>query len=112
MVARLVRAALRHRTVVFLLAAALLVTGVYAASEAPLDVFPEFAPPIVEIQTEAPGFAAADVEALVTTPLELALGGAPEVEALRSSSVPGLAVITVFFPYGTDPSRARQFVIE
>lgn len=112
MVARLVSAALTHRTGVFLLAAAVLAAGVYAAREAPLDVFPEFAPPIVEIQAEAPGFAAADVEALVTTPLELALAGAPEVAKLRSSSAPGLAVIDVFFPYGADPYRARQFVTE
>jgi CzcA family heavy metal efflux pump len=112
MVARLVGAALAQRTVVFLLAAALLVTGLYAARSAPLDVFPEFAPPIVEVQTEAPGFAAADVEVLVTTPLERALGGVPQVEKLRSSSTLGLSVVVASFPYGTDPYRARQLVIE
>src|SRR5437867_3898385 len=112
MVARLVGAALRHRLVVFLLAAALVVTGLYAAREAPLDVFPEFAPPIVEVQTEAPGLAAEDVEALVTTPLERALGGVPDVEKVRSSSALGLSVVAVIFSYGTDPYRARQLVIE
>jgi len=111
-VARLVGAALAHRTVVFVLAAALVGAAVYAAWEAPLDVFPEFAPPIVEVQTEAPGFAAEDVEALVTTPLERALGGMPGVAALRSSSALGLGVVTVVFEYGTDPYRARQLVIE
>src|SRR5215470_8277603 len=69
MVARVVGAALAHRAVVFVLALALVGVGVWAAREAPLDVFPEFAPPIVEVQTEAPGLAAEDVEALVTTPL-------------------------------------------
>ncbi|MBI1813607.1 MAG: efflux RND transporter permease subunit [Deltaproteobacteria bacterium] len=112
MVARLVRAALTHRTVVFLLATVVVLLGLYEAWQAPLDVFPEFAPPIVEIQTEAPGFAAPDVEALVTTPLELALAGAPEIKNLRSTSTPGLSVITVVFPYGANPLRARQFVIE
>src|SRR5206468_2666599 len=76
------------------------------------DVFPEFAPPIVEVQTEAPGFAAEDVEALVTTPLERALGGMPGVAKLRSSSALGLSVVSAVFDYGTDPYRARQLVIE
>src|SRR5437867_3188109 len=112
MVGRLVGAALRNREVVFLLAAALLVGGLYAARHSPLDVFPEFAPPIVEVQVEAPGLAAEDVEALVTRPLGRALGGAPELATLRSSSIAGLAVLTAIYPYGTDPYRARQVVIE
>ena len=112
MVARLVGAALRHRAAVFLMAAGLLVGGLYAARTAPLDVFPEFAPPIVEVQVEAPGLAPEDVEALVTRPLERALGGAPEVATLRSSSIAGLAVVTAIYRYGTDPYRARQVVIE
>ena len=61
---------------------------------------------------EAPGLAAEDVEALVTRPLERALGGAPELATLRSSSIAGLAVLTAIYPYGTDPYRARQVVIE
>jgi len=62
-VARLVGEALRHRTVVLLLAAALLAAGIFSARHASLEVFPEFAPPVVEVQTEAPGLAAEDVEA-------------------------------------------------
>ena len=111
MVARLIRAALTHPPVVFVLAAALVAAGVWSAHRAPLDVFPEFAPPIVEVQTEAPGFAAEDVEALVTTPLERALGGMPGVAKLRSSSALGLSVVSAVFDYGTDPYRARQLVI-
>jgi len=111
-VARLVGAALRHRAAVFLLAAGLLMAGFYAARTAPLDVFPEFAPPIVEVQVEAPGLAPEDVEALVTRPLERALAGAPGVATLRSSSIAGLSVVTAVYRYGTDPYRARQVVIE
>src|SRR5438128_6006780 len=86
--------------------------GFYAARTAPLDVFPEFAPPIVEVQVEAPGLAPEDVEALVTRPLERALAGAPGVATLRSSSIAGLSVVTAVYRYGTDPYRARQVVIE
>src|SRR5262245_41772648 len=112
MVARLIAAALRQRTAVFLLSAALLVAGAWAASDSPLDVFPEFAPPIVEIQAEAPGLASEDVEALVTSPLERALAGIPELARIRSFSAPGLGVVTALFPYGADPYRARQQVTE
>jgi CzcA family heavy metal efflux pump len=112
MVARLVGASLKHAPVVLVLAVALVVAGVWTAHQAPLDVFPEFAPPIVEVQTEAPGFAAEDVEALVTIPLERSLGGTPGVATLRSSSALGLSVVSVIFHYGTDPYRARQLVIE
>src|SRR5262245_8849067 len=112
MLSRVVGAALEHRTVVFLLAGALFAIGIFSANGAPLDAFPEFAPPIVEVQTEAPGLSAEDVEALVTVPLELALAGAPEIARLRSSSAPGLSVLSAIFPYGTNPYRARQFVIE
>ncbi len=112
MVTRLVRAALTHRTVVFLLAGVLLAAGFEAARTAPVDVFPEFAPPIVEIQAESPGLAAEDVEALVTTPIERAIAGASHLDTLRSSSAPGLSVVTAVFPYGTDPYVARQLVTE
>src|SRR5206468_376960 len=100
MVGRLVGAALRNREVVFLLAAALLVGGLYAARHSPLDVFPEFAPRIVEVQVEAPGLAAEDVEALVTRPLERALGGAPDLADWtirpRLLAVPGVANVAIY----------------
>jgi CzcA family heavy metal efflux pump len=112
MVSRLVGASLRHSLVVFFLAAVLVGLGVAAARKAPLDVFPEFAPPIVDVQTESPGYAAEDVEALVTTPLEQALAGTPEVTTIRSSSALGLSTLRTFFPYGTDPFHARQLVTE
>ena len=71
----LVSLALRLRVVVAALAALLVIVGVRATRETPLDVFPEFAPPLVEIQTEAPGLSTPEVESLVTVPLENALNG-------------------------------------
>src|SRR5262245_15754926 len=102
MVAGGVGAALGRTVVVRAAAGAIVVAGLWATVQAPLDVFPEFAPPIVEVQTEAPGFSAEDVEALVKTPLERALGGLPRVTTLRSSSALGLSVVTAVFEYGTD----------
>jgi CzcA family heavy metal efflux pump len=103
---------IHNRFVVVVLAAFLLVLGVYAAGHAKLDVFPEFAPPQVVIQTEAPGLSPSEVEQLVTLPLEAAINGIPGLDILRSQSIQGLSVITVIFQDGTDIYRARQLVAE
>src|SRR5712691_13529831 len=94
------------------LASLLFVFGVRAALHVPLDVFPEFAPPQVVIQTEAPGLSAEEVVQLVTMPLETQLNGTAELETIRSSSIVGLSVITCVFQAGTDIFRARQLVSE
>jgi cation efflux system protein involved in nickel and cobalt tolerance len=78
----------------------------------PLDVLPAFAPPQVEIQTEALGLAPEEVESLVTLPLESALNGTPGVTTVRSSSAAGISVVRVVFNWGTDLFQARQLVTE
>jgi Cu/Ag efflux pump CusA len=103
---------LRNRLAVVVLAAILLVVGVYSTTRAKLDVFPEFAPPQVTIQTEAPGLSPGEVEQLVTLPIESAVNGIPRLDTLRSQSIQGLSVITVIFQDGTDIYRARQQVAE
>jgi CzcA family heavy metal efflux pump len=103
---------LRNRVVVVVLAAALVVLGIYATGHAKLDVFPEFAPPYVEVQTECPGLSPKEVEQLVTLPIETAVNGITGLDVLRSRSIQGLSVVTVIFTSGSDIYRARQQVSE
>jgi CzcA family heavy metal efflux pump len=108
----LVSTSLRLRAVVLALAVVLMVYGLRTLEHAPLDVFPEFAPPLVEIQTEAPGLSTEEVESLVTMPLENALNGIPFLATMRSKSVLGLSSIKLIFQPGSDLIRSRQLVQE
>jgi CzcA family heavy metal efflux pump len=110
--AALIRLSIRFRGVVIALGALLLGYGLYALTQARYDVFPEFAPPEVIIQTEAPGLAAEQVEILVTQPIENVLNGVPGLATLRSGSIQGLSVITATFDASTDIYRDRQLVAE
>ena len=103
---------LRLRTLVVLAGSVLMVGGILQLSKAPVDVFPEFAPPKVEIQTATVGLSAAEVEELVTVPLEQSLAGVPRLEVLRSKSVGQLSSVTLLFEPGTDIMEARQLVQE
>ena len=103
---------LNYRGVVIALALLLAGYGIYAFTGARYDVFPEFAPPQVTIQIEAPGLASEQVEVLVTQPVENAINGVTGVETLRSQSIQGLSVITVTFVPGSDIFRDRQNLAE
>lgn len=104
--------AIRFRGIVIALACLLLAYGVYSLGRVKYDVFPEFAPPQVGIQTEAAGLTPEQVEILVTRPIETAINGVPGVQTLRSTSIQGLSVVTVFFDPSSDIYRDRQVVAE
>ena len=106
-------ASLRWGKVVLAAAAAMLVLGIGALRSATVEAYPEFTPTAVQVQTEALGLSAAEVESLVTVPLEQdLLNGVPWVDHISSTSSPGLSAIDIVFKTGTDPLNARQMVQE
>src|SRR5205823_7983796 len=104
---------LRFGRLVIAVAIGLAVIAIAQLRSAPVDVYPEFMPPSVEIQTEALGLSAAEVEQLITVPLEQdLLNGVPWLKTIASKSAPGLSSILMTFDPGTDLVRARQMVTE
>jgi CzcA family heavy metal efflux pump len=108
----IVAASLRFRYLIVFLAVVLMVFGISRLTNSAVDVFPEFAPPKVEVQTLSTGLSASAVEELVTVPLEQALYGVPGLDVMRSRSVPDLSDIVLIFKPGTDLIKARQLVNE
>lgn len=108
----IIGSSLQYRFVVLGVAAALVALGIYRLQQMPVDVFPEFTAPTVEVQTEAIGLSAAEVESLVTLNLEELLSGVPWLQSIRSESVTGLSSIVLTFERGTDIMRARQLIQE
>jgi CzcA family heavy metal efflux pump len=108
----IVSSSLRFRYLVVAAAVVMMVLGVALTPSMRVDVFPEFAPPRVVVQTLCVGLSTSDVEQLVTVPLEQALNGVQGLDELRSKSVPQLSSIEVLFKQGTDLLRARQLVQE
>ena len=98
----IVGSSLKFRFIIVALASALVFIGVHRVNDAPVDVFPEFAPPKVEIHTVAIGLAPTEVESLITVPLEQSLNGVPGVAEIRSKSVEQLSQIVLLFEQGTD----------
>lgn len=112
MLTALVRFAIARRGVVLTVALAIVAYGIFLLSSTGLDIFPEFAPKLVVVQTEAPGFTTEQVEVLVSQPLEAALAGLLDLDHIRSESIQGLSVITLVFAEHTDVFRNRNQVNE
>jgi CzcA family heavy metal efflux pump len=112
MLSAIVRASLAHPRIVTALSILIAALAFGALLHARFDVFPDFAPPHVLVQTEAPGLDAQQVEALVTRPLEGLLAGTEDVRTVRSTSSQGLSAIQVVFDRRGDPYRQRQVVTE
>ncbi len=108
----IVKASLRFRWIVLFLAASILALGFVQLPETKVDVFPEFAPPQVEIQTIALGNSSTEVEELITVPIEDQLNGIEGLAELRSKSVAQLSSIRLIFEPGADELKARQLVQE
>ena len=108
----LISTSLRLRVLIVALMTIILIVGFNIVRQTPMDVFPEFAPPYVEVQTEVPGLSTAEVEALVTIPIENALNGTSWAEKIRSKSVMGLSSVVLFFNKDVDINAARQMVQE
>jgi CzcA family heavy metal efflux pump len=112
MMRAIVTLCVRHFGAVTALTVLALVLGCWGALSSALDVFPEFVPTQVDIQTEAPGFAPQQVEELVTKQVENAVNGAPGLATLRSESIPALSVVMITFADGVDVHVARQGISE
>jgi CzcA family heavy metal efflux pump len=112
-VERVVLGCLRLRTVVVAIAAVLMAAGIWQLRQMPLDIVPEFSPLTLQVRTEALGLSAAEVESLITVPLEAdLLIGVPWLKSIESESITGVSSIDLLFEPGTDLIRARQMVNE
>src|SRR6266513_2530462 len=110
---QIVLACLRLRIVVVAIAAVLVAAGLWQIRHAPLDVVPEFSPETLQVRTEALGLSAAEVESLITVPLEAdLLVGVPWLKSIESESITGVSSIDLLCAPGTDLMRARQMVNE
>ena len=112
MLSSIIRHSLRFRGVVVATAVVVMGYGIYQTSRSSLDVFPDFVPPQVTIQTEVPGLTPEQVEKLVTYPIEAAVSGIANLATVRSESIQGLSVVTVSFDESSKVLVDRQLLAE
>jgi len=107
----IVAAALRQRVLVIILAAALMVGGLFAYRQLNIEAYPDPVPPLVDIVTQNPGQSAEEIERYITIPIEIQMAGLPYVQAVRTISLFGLSDVKVQFTYDVTYERAAQLVI-
>ena len=112
MMSALVRFSIRFSGVIIGLASLVVLYGLYSLTRSNLDVFPEFSPTQIIIQTESSGLSAELVESLVSQPIESSIAGTVGIQNMRSQSIPGLSIVTVIFDENTDIYRNRQVIAE
>ena len=112
MLKRITIQAIKARYLIMIGAVILMMAGLNTAQKTPMDVFPEFAPVKVEVQTEGPGLSSIEIEQLISIPIERAFSGIPNVKTIRSKSVLGLSSVVLLFAEGAEMAEARQAVHE
>src|SRR5574341_57372 len=113
MMREIIKWSMQARVLVVVIALGLMFFGTRQIDDAKVDTLPEFEPTIVEVQTEALGLSAAEVEQLITVPMEAdLLAGVAWLDVIRSEALPSLSKSTLIFEPGTDLMRARQMVQE
>src|SRR4030043_589620 len=104
---------LKFQFLIITIAVVIIAFGVSQLAEMPVDALPEFSPPYVEVQTEALGLSAKEMEQMITVPMEQdLLAGVAWLDVIRSETVPGLSSVLIYFEPGTDLYKARQMVAE
>src|ERR1700691_2557868 len=111
MIQRIVGVALRYRSAIVLMAAGLVIVGLAAFHQLPIEAYPNPVPPLVEVIAQPPGLSAEETERYYTVPLEIGLSGMPGLDHIRSQSLFGLTDVKCYFKWGVEYNAARQEVI-